>query len=64
MYKNSKLSSPDLSKTVSISHPPTNEFRILQLNCNGFTRKITEITYFMDRKDLKTAAIQETKLID
>ena len=34
----------------------------MQLNCNGLTRKITEITDFMDRKDIKIAAIQETKL--
>ena len=54
--------SPDLSDTVYISNPTTDEFRILQLNCNGLTRKITEITDFMDRKDIKIAAIQETKL--
>ena len=34
----------------------------MQLNCYGLTRKITEITDFMDRKDIKIAAIQETKL--
>ena len=44
------------------TQPTLDEFQILQFNCNGLSRKITEITDFMERKNIKIAAIQESKL--
>ena len=37
-------------------------FLILQWNCNGISRKLTEVTNFMDKKGILIAALQETKL--
>ena len=39
-----------------------NGFKILQWNCNGLSRKVTEVTDYMDKKGILLAALQETKL--
>ena len=41
---------------------PGLDFKILQWNCNGLSRKIKEVTDFMDKRRILIAALQETKL--
>ncbi|XP_075163033.1 uncharacterized protein LOC142235657 [Haematobia irritans] len=36
--------------------------KILRRNCNGLTRKVAEITDFMDKRGILISALQETKL--
>ena len=38
-----------------------NEFKILQWNCNGISRKVKELVEFMDKRGILTAELQETK---
>ena len=39
-------------------------FKILQYNINGLSGKIDELLHYMDKNNIKIAAIQETKLTD
>ena len=47
--------------------PPTNftgNLNILQYNINGISGKLDELLHFMEKDNIKIAAIQETKLTD
>lgn len=52
------------SNTVATPIPSliSEDFKILQLNCNGLRSKIHEITHFMDKENIMVAAIQGAKL--
>lgn len=54
----SKHTTPHTQRTCR-----SNNFRILQFNCNGLSHKISKVIYFMTEKEILVAAIQETKLM-
>ena len=55
---------PPCQQQQSINQPEPEliDFKILQFNCNGLRNKVTEILNWMNKKDIKIAAFQETKL--
>ena len=51
------------ASTLSITPPtPTNTFNVLQLNINGLRGKANELNLFLKERNIKIAALQETKL--
>ena len=53
-------STQQLTPHIAVQVPDNSSF--LQFNCDGLRGKINEIVSFMSRKNIKVAAIQETKL--
>lgn len=51
---------PQVENQEIISSPSS--FKILQWNCNGLRGCIQELLWFMERHDIKVAALQETKM--